>query len=509
MQISFRKIIKVSVILCIVLTFLRVYSYRVENIEFTVKNEEKSAIVFLPDEKGTYPGVYYAYTKYRAVTPCMIATAKYLADNGIICMMFSNKAFKDNPGPQFFQKAIDDGIDAVDYLRSREDVYSNKIGVLGHSFGATVAELINVNVGNISAVVMLGMISTSKQNVRSNIMIGLGAMDEFRTYNDAVKSITLVTGNSAAEVGEVYGDMDNYNARLLLISPYSEHFGETYDPILLSSMLNWFQRSFGIKQDKVHRFSPIIVHLVVRFLISAICFIIFLMIFLKISTRYENKRTIQRIITFILSLVFIFLIWKFPFRIFSKEIIFSIILADLIVNHLIYKNLKSILMKTSLIFLIIILCFSSGLLVNSFQFILNHPKLTLKLILGLLAQIIILPVAGYEYLVAYFVGGLRSFPLLTAPVFYLLVFEIICPGYTNLIKIKKIKKKPSPKKMLWVFIILILVLVVLVIIRFNQGFIDEASTLVLRRLFLRVVLMPLMIFVLISRSKLWKRIKDI
>ena len=74
------------------------------------------------------------------------------------------------------------------------------------------------------------------------------------------------------------------------------------------------------------------------------------------------------------------------------------------------------------------------------------------------------------------------------------------------LKIFKKESKKIDRNKIWIFLILFVIMIILFVIRFSQGFIDTATIMVLKRIFLRVIIIPVLIFALVTRTVFWKKL---
>lgn len=491
------------------ISFYNGTAYTLEEVMVPGQLEEKPALLFLPAGEGPRPAVYYSYTGFRTATPYMISTARYFAGNGIACLVYSGNLFHKKGNTSFIQTSITDGIDAINYLRNHEDIIPDKVGILGHSFGAASAEMVALDFKDINALVILGMIGTSNSQLKTNIMIGVGALDEIRQYNELIESIKLITNDYFTIDNQLYGDIKKRNGRMLAISPFSDHISETYDFVLLESSLLWFSRSFSINHTRISKSITITWSLILRFLLSICLFCIVALGLNHIFLRFRVIKKIERILTFFMFCIFVTLSFFLPYSIIAKNLILSACIGVLAANRIVSKNLIRGLVRFFCTVFVILICILPGLLLNSMQYVFNHPELIFKVLIGLLSQTILIPAVLYENISAILLGGFKPLPVLISPIFYILIIEIFFPGFGSTIKLRGFKLRISQRKKLLVLINLFIILFILFVIRLKQGFLDDYTLNVLKLLFLRVVILPILLFLLVRRTRFWRWLRTL
>ena len=134
----------------------------------------------------------------------------------------------------------------IEYLQGRGDI--TNIGLVGHSMGAgnsmTVAETYPTL---INATVAIGAASTGYNFSRiRNLMMALGKYEQTQPASLLLDFLEAYTGNPSAEIGVQYGDFIIGNATKAVLSPYTEHLLEPFDPFIIEETIKWFEQDAQI-----------------------------------------------------------------------------------------------------------------------------------------------------------------------------------------------------------------------------------------------------------------------
>ncbi len=131
---------------------------------------------------------------------------------------------------------------AFELLQSRTDIDMNSIALIGHSTGGGVVlqtallnpEKIKVTVG-IAALPVDGINATSHRN----LMLVLGKFDEAFSFERTLELFRKSTGDPASLPNTRYGIFQDGSARMLIYTPFDDHFTETFNPGIMKSAVEW------------------------------------------------------------------------------------------------------------------------------------------------------------------------------------------------------------------------------------------------------------------------------
>ena len=143
------------------------YPYNEEEVTFENKtaNITLAGTLTLPKEKGKFPAVVLITGSGRQDRdetifnhkPFLII-ADYLTRNGIAVLRFDDRGTGKSTGNYSSATTEDfatDALAAVEYLKSRDEIDSKKIGLIGHSEGGMIAPMAAANSSDISFIVLL------------------------------------------------------------------------------------------------------------------------------------------------------------------------------------------------------------------------------------------------------------------------------------------------------------------------------------------------------------------
>lgn len=143
------------------------FPYIVENIKF--KNEKDNIILAgsftYPDKNKKYPAVVLitgsgAQNRDEEIfnhKPFLVI-ADYLTKNGFAVLRFDDRGYGESEGNHSLANTMDFAEDvrsAVDYLKTRNEVDKNKIGLIGHSEGGMIAPIVASSSDNIAFIILM------------------------------------------------------------------------------------------------------------------------------------------------------------------------------------------------------------------------------------------------------------------------------------------------------------------------------------------------------------------
>lgn len=143
------------------------YPYYTENVQFLNKKENISlgGTLSLPKKEGKFPAVILISgsgqqdrnSEILGHKPFLVI-ADYLTRNGIAVLRYDDRGVGESKGdPSLSTSAnfAEDARAAVEYLRTRKEINTKKIGIIGHSEGGMIAPMIAANDKNIAFLVLL------------------------------------------------------------------------------------------------------------------------------------------------------------------------------------------------------------------------------------------------------------------------------------------------------------------------------------------------------------------
>ncbi|MFX0015088.1 MAG: alpha/beta hydrolase [Promethearchaeota archaeon] len=144
---------------------------------------------------------------------------------------------------------------AVRYLESRPYVNSSAIGLAGHSLGAGAVRATSISHGNISATVLIGgglgeMVEDVAYGVINatfpkNLLIAIGTQDILFDIPSIRETLAPVfSTDGMVEPNVQYGSFSTNTARKLVLTS-TIHLAETFDPLIVSEIIQWMGRTLN------------------------------------------------------------------------------------------------------------------------------------------------------------------------------------------------------------------------------------------------------------------------
>ena len=161
-----------------------------------------------PNEKGKYPVVILISGSGRHDRDGAIPTHKpflvlsdYLTRQGIAVLRYDDRGFGESTGD--FSKATtadfaQDVLSAVSFLKSREDIDTKRIGLIGHSEGGIIAPLVANQTSDISFIVTLaatGIPGSEVSVMQSKSLRPFPVPDEASFEQNVRESIKIASSN--------------------------------------------------------------------------------------------------------------------------------------------------------------------------------------------------------------------------------------------------------------------------------------------------------------------------
>jgi len=144
-----------------------VFNYYVENVTFQNKQDAISlgGTLTLPSKEGKFPvvvlisgsGAQNRDSELLGHKPFLLI-ADYLTKKGIGVLRFDDRGVGESKGDRNIATTKDFATDvsaAVEYLKTRKEVNTKKIGLIGHSEGGIIAPMVAANSKDISYIVLL------------------------------------------------------------------------------------------------------------------------------------------------------------------------------------------------------------------------------------------------------------------------------------------------------------------------------------------------------------------
>jgi len=219
------------------------YSYIEEKVNFVNKNANitLAGTFTRPKENKKYPvailisgsGPQDRDETISQHKPFLVL-ADYLTKHGIAVLRYDDRGFGKSTGNHLDATTYDfalDVISAMDYLKTRDDINTNKIGLIGHSEGGIIAPLAANNTNGVAFIISLagtGISGTELSVIQSKEMRPFPVPDE-TAYEKAIRE--------AIEIAKQDKDVSEIKPEL------KAHYNETIAPIL---------KNLGVPDGKIN-----------------------------------------------------------------------------------------------------------------------------------------------------------------------------------------------------------------------------------------------------------------
>lgn len=196
------------------------YSYHTEDIMFKnpIANISLAGTLSLPKTSGKYPAVVLISgsgpqnrdEELVGHKPFLVI-ADHLTKNGIAVLRFDDRGVAKSEG-NFKKATIDDFTSdvesAIAYLRTRTEIDSKKIGLIGHSEGGIIAPLVAAKRSDVHFIVMLAgpgipgneLLLLQKAKIESQMGLSAAAVEESGNLIKGVYEIILASSTQEAEL---------------------------------------------------------------------------------------------------------------------------------------------------------------------------------------------------------------------------------------------------------------------------------------------------------------------
>ncbi len=188
----------------------RPFPYYEEDV--TIENKRDSLILAgtltLPEKKGLFPvvilisgsGPQDRNEEVFGHKPFLVLS-DYLTRNGIAVLRFDDRGTAESTGDFASATSEDfanDVISAIEYLKNREEIDQNQIGLIGHSEGGLIAPIVANRTNDVAFMVLLagtGVPGKEISRMQARTLANIEVPDREAYYNFIDKSIEIASSN--------------------------------------------------------------------------------------------------------------------------------------------------------------------------------------------------------------------------------------------------------------------------------------------------------------------------
>lgn len=238
------------------------FTNHIEYQRVTIHNRGKTlhGMLTMPDNydsSNKYPGVVIFHGFSASKEMLRPFTEEFAKNNFIALTVDDIGAGESSPGLGENASLLSTGLIALNYLASRYDVDSSKIGLFGHSMGGSIVletasnsniPKVNVVLGNPIDESQLEFTHLNTTNPR-NLLVGVGKYDELVSLDATKKNLASITGGDPSiKENVLYGDFASGTARKL-IAPKTDHILEILNPQIIEESVKWMILGLGLNQS--------------------------------------------------------------------------------------------------------------------------------------------------------------------------------------------------------------------------------------------------------------------
>jgi hypothetical protein len=255
------------IILAIVLLISTLVAQQIDTDQGTLETEiirisdgkwSLSAILHVPkDSVSSEPRPAVVVTHGISSTKEMVdGISLELARKGIISLSLDLHGHGDSEG-HLSSNDTSLGLQAaLSYIRSRNDIDPQLIGVVGHSLGAGAARVVSINDDIWATVFIAGGLNSHNQqgilnpNSPKNLLVAVGHHDVLFNIEELMQDLGPVFSSVRVNPNIIYGDLSQGTARKVVVVP-TTHLLEPMDPRLISEVVTWFMYVFQLTEPDI------------------------------------------------------------------------------------------------------------------------------------------------------------------------------------------------------------------------------------------------------------------
>ncbi|MHA2249438.1 MAG: alpha/beta fold hydrolase [Candidatus Kariarchaeaceae archaeon] len=253
--------IAVTLILTLIVHFQATQDITYEIVEFSFSGETFSGTFALPEgnwDTNELPGVV-VFHGYSSTKEMMRAFVEGLARNNMAVLAIDVLGHGHTSGGiEDLNARLNTGNAAISFLKSKDMIDENRIGLIGHSMGGAIVLDTASRNPDIKSNVILGNPIGNFDNDRvlansthpANLMVGIGKYDELVSVDTTTENFETMLGISNIDVGHTYGNFSEGTARKLVITN-TNHIFEVINQELIEESIKWVHKSLFMSDDNL------------------------------------------------------------------------------------------------------------------------------------------------------------------------------------------------------------------------------------------------------------------
>ncbi|GET43530.1 hypothetical protein MiSe_83550 [Microseira wollei NIES-4236] len=187
----------------------------------------------------------------------MAPLAIELARHGIAALAFDFGGFGESYSrPENEEDNLTDAKAIIAFVRNLPQQFELKrIGIAGHSLGGATALTLAGEDTRFPATIVWSMSGVATRITPPNLFLLIGLYEQFHLPSIMREMLRQATGRNINEFQQV-GDFTKGTARMLVISPTTDHPTAPYDPLVIRSSVAWVEQAFDIPVKNIPLVAP-------------------------------------------------------------------------------------------------------------------------------------------------------------------------------------------------------------------------------------------------------------
>jgi pimeloyl-ACP methyl ester carboxylesterase len=175
-----------------------------------------------------------------------------LARHGIAALTFDSGGFGESYRRNHSEEEnLQDAQAVMAYVDKYPDRFDlSRLGIGGHSMGASTAIGLAITNSKIRVTLDLGMNADVTKNLPANLFMGIGLYEEFHTPADMREMLQQATSEITPEFS-LKGDFLKTTARQLVISATADHLTEPFDPTLIQEAVSFATQALQVPKQAI------------------------------------------------------------------------------------------------------------------------------------------------------------------------------------------------------------------------------------------------------------------
>ena len=181
-----------------------------------------------------------------------------LARHGIAALAFDFGGFGESYSrPENEEDNLTDAKEIIAFVRNHPQQFDvHKIGIAGHSLGgATALTLAGEDPTSYQATLVWSMSGIANRITPPNLLLVIGLYEQFHHPGIMREMLREAIGKNIQEWQQM-GDFNQGTARMLVISPSTDHPTAPYDPLVIETSVAWVEQAFGIPVKNIPLVAP-------------------------------------------------------------------------------------------------------------------------------------------------------------------------------------------------------------------------------------------------------------